>query len=119
LVEQNMAGIIDRGRGPEIAGTRITVYDVLEYWQDDWHPTAIAALFNLTSDQVRAATRYIEEHKEEVLTKQRKIRERMDRGNPPEVEAKRQASRAKLQSMLAQCSQSSTAGDRDAGPAGR
>ena len=25
------AKIIDRGRGPEVAGTRITVYDVLEY----------------------------------------------------------------------------------------
>jgi uncharacterized protein (DUF433 family) len=25
------AKIIDRGRGPEIAGTRITVYDVLDF----------------------------------------------------------------------------------------
>lgn len=25
------AKIIDRGRGPEVAGTRITVYDVLDY----------------------------------------------------------------------------------------
>ena len=25
------ATIIDRGRGPEIAGTRITVYDIWEY----------------------------------------------------------------------------------------
>ena len=39
------ARIIDRGRGPEIAGTRITVYDILDYWQDGWHSTAIAALF--------------------------------------------------------------------------
>jgi len=26
------ADIIDRGRGPEIAGTRITVYDILDYY---------------------------------------------------------------------------------------
>jgi uncharacterized protein (DUF433 family) len=25
------AKIINRGRGPEIAGTRITVYDILDY----------------------------------------------------------------------------------------
>src|SRR5207253_521809 len=31
------AEIIDRGRGPEIAGTRITVYTILEY--ADWHHT--------------------------------------------------------------------------------
>ena len=30
------AKIIDRGRGPEIAGTRITVYTILEYVQEDW-----------------------------------------------------------------------------------
>ena len=28
--------IINRGRGPEIAGARITVYDVLDYLQAGW-----------------------------------------------------------------------------------
>ncbi len=27
------ARIINRGRGPEIAGTRITVYDIMDYWR--------------------------------------------------------------------------------------
>jgi uncharacterized protein (DUF433 family) len=34
--------IINRGRGPEIAGTRITVYDILDYTTMGWHHTAIA-----------------------------------------------------------------------------
>ena len=36
------AKIIDRGRGPEIAGTRITVYDVLDYHKSEWHRDMIA-----------------------------------------------------------------------------
>ena len=37
------AQIIDRGRGPEIAGTRITVYDVLDYFQEGWREAPGAA----------------------------------------------------------------------------
>ena len=33
------AKIIDRGRGPEIAGTRITVFDVMDYLENGWHRT--------------------------------------------------------------------------------
>ena len=32
------AKIIDRGRGPELAGTRITVYDVLDYHKEGMAP---------------------------------------------------------------------------------
>ena len=31
------AKIVDRGRGPEFAGTRITVYDVLDYHKTGLH----------------------------------------------------------------------------------
>jgi hypothetical protein len=41
------AKIIDCGRGPEIEGTRITVYDVVEYLQEGWHYDQIAGLFRL------------------------------------------------------------------------
>ena len=37
------AKIINRGRGPEISGTRITVYDVLDYRKLGWHRDRIAA----------------------------------------------------------------------------
>ena len=43
------AKIINRGRGPEIEGTRITVYDVLGYVRQGWHRDHIAALFRLSS----------------------------------------------------------------------
>jgi len=37
------AKIINRGRGPEIEGTRITVYDVLDYTKHGWHPAPVTS----------------------------------------------------------------------------
>ena len=51
------AAIIDRGRGAEIAGSRITVYDVLDYAREDWTPESIADLFKLEVEQIHAALR--------------------------------------------------------------
>ncbi len=61
------AKIIDRGRGPEIAGTRITVYDVLDYYTKGWHRDLIADTLELSSHEVELAIRYIEEHRDEVM----------------------------------------------------
>ena len=94
------AKIIDRGRGPEIAGTRITVYTILECLQEGWRPDLIAFWYHLGEDQVDAAIRYIEEHKEEVTADYQKIMERINRGNPPELQAKLDAAHERLQAMV-------------------
>lgn len=70
------AKIIDRGRGPEIAGTRITVYDVMDYYKHGWHRDQIAVLFRLSSRDIQAAIDYIEGHKEEVQREYQKILDR-------------------------------------------
>lgn len=83
------ARIIDRGRGPEIAGTRITVYDVMDYYKNGRHRDWIAALFRLSSRDIQAAIDYIEAHKEEVTAEYEKILERhRNYKYPPEVQAK-------------------------------
>ncbi len=41
--EDRPASIINRGRGPELAGTRITVYRIMDYLGDNYSPSAIAA----------------------------------------------------------------------------
>jgi uncharacterized protein (DUF433 family) len=58
--------IIDRGRGPEIAGTRITVFDLLPYLEMGWHPASVALLFNLSSDEVSMSVDYYRHHETEV-----------------------------------------------------
>jgi uncharacterized protein (DUF433 family) len=94
------AKIIDRGRGPEIAGTRITVYDILDYYDSGWHRDMIADLFELSSQQVEVAIRYIEDHREEVMADYEKIMERINRGNPPELQAKLDAGHERFLAMV-------------------
>lgn len=80
-----MPAAIHRDR---IEGTRITIYDIMDYVEMKWHHSSIALWLNLSSEQVLAAMKYIEEHKEEVEVEYRKILEREARGNPPELQAK-------------------------------
>jgi uncharacterized protein (DUF433 family) len=67
------AEIINRGRGPEIAGTRITVYDVMDFHTLGWHRDRIAMHFRLSSRQIQAALDYIDAHKAEVTKEYEEI----------------------------------------------
>lgn len=93
--------VIDRGRGPDIAGTRITVHDVLDYVQAGWHYDQIAAVFRLPPDDIQAAIQSIEAHQAEVMTDYEQILTRHRHVQyAPEVQAKLARSRQKLQAKL-------------------
>ena len=94
--------IHDRGRGPEIVGTRITVYDVMDYYLDGWPAARIANWLSQRTDDIQAAIDYIEAHRTEVDEDYRKIVERSERGNPPEVEAIIEANRPALEAKKAE-----------------
>jgi len=100
------AKIIKVGRNPRIAGTRITVYTILEFVRGGWRPDDIAFWLSLTRDQVDAAILYIEENKEEVTAEYERIMERINRGNPPEIQAKLDAAHERLQAMMLERRQS-------------
>lgn len=95
--------IIDRGRGAEVEGTRITVYDVMDYYLDGWHRDMIADTLSLSSPQVELAIRYIEEHRDEVMPIYQEMLERDARGNPPELQAKIDAGRLDLHALARAC----------------
>jgi uncharacterized protein (DUF433 family) len=59
-------GIIRTERGLTIKGTRITLYDVMDYVTAQYPPKFIQGLFNLTKEQIDAALSYIEAYREEV-----------------------------------------------------
>jgi uncharacterized protein (DUF433 family) len=107
--------IIDRGRGPEIAGSRITVYDVLDYHKEGWPAKEIAWLFHLDTAQVEAAIRYIEEHRDEVMEDYQRILARHARGNPPELQAKLDAGHERFLAMVRERQLAKTQENRDAG----
>lgn len=65
-VSNGQAAIIRTERGLTIAGTRITLYDVMDYVTAQYPPKFIRALFNLTDEQINAVLSYIEVNRTEV-----------------------------------------------------
>ena len=90
------AKIINRGRGPEIEGTRITVLDVLDYLRADCPHEQICALLSISPEQLDAVIAYIQEHRPEVEAAYQQILHWIARGNAPEVEASFARGREKI-----------------------
>jgi uncharacterized protein (DUF433 family) len=66
LGSNRQAAIIRTERGLTISGTRITLYDVMDYVTAQHTPKFIQDLFNLSEDQITAALDYIRENYAEV-----------------------------------------------------
>jgi uncharacterized protein (DUF433 family) len=58
--------IIRTERGLTIEGTRITLYDIMDYLKQDWPRKLIRDWLDLTDAQVAAALEYIDHHRAEV-----------------------------------------------------
>src|SRR3954469_13863087 len=79
--------IINRGRGPEIEGTRITVYCIMDYVRAGDPPSQISQELGLSEGQVLAAIEYIKAHRDEVEPEYEAILKRVGQPNPDWVEA--------------------------------
>jgi uncharacterized protein (DUF433 family) len=58
--------IIRTERGLAIAGTRITLYQIMDYLKAEWSPKRIRDWHNFTEQQIDDVMAYIAEHKAEV-----------------------------------------------------
>jgi uncharacterized protein (DUF433 family) len=112
------AAIIDRGRGPEIEGTRITVYDVLYKLEWNRTPSEIATDYQLTPDELQAALDYIDAHRQEVEAEWQKIKARIARGNPPELQARLDAIHAEMAPIWAEMRRKKAMRNGDEGDSG-
>ena len=65
-VSNKPSAIIRTERGLTIAGTRITLYDVMDYVTAQYPAQFIRSLFDLTEDQINTALSYIEKNWAEV-----------------------------------------------------
>jgi uncharacterized protein (DUF433 family) len=65
--------IIRTERGLTIAGTRITLYDVMDHLKAQYPPKFIRDAFSLTDGQLDAALSYIEAHRAEVEAEYQEI----------------------------------------------
>jgi uncharacterized protein (DUF433 family) len=92
--------IHDRGRGPEISGTRITVYTLLPHFLDpDATEAFICRLYELKAEQVGAARAYILNNPDVVLGKYLLLEAKMTAENPPQVVERAKETRATLLSF--------------------
>lgn len=99
--------IDDRGRGPELKGTRITVYDIIPYRLNGRGAEEIAEILRpgypaITPAHIEALFHYMDEHRDAVMAVHERIEARNARGNPPEIEEKLKKSREKLKVLKLQ-----------------
>ena len=66
LVYNDQPVIIRTERGLTISGTRITLYDVMDYLKAQYPPKLICEKLGLKDEQLHTALAYIEEHLTEV-----------------------------------------------------
>jgi hypothetical protein len=94
--------IIDCGRGLQLSTSRVTMQDLVPYFQEGgpandiqrWIPT-------LTAEEIAVAEKYYREHKEELDAEDRRIRERStERRNPAWVEGVLQEARAERLALM-------------------
>jgi uncharacterized protein (DUF433 family) len=65
-VSNGQPTILRTERGLTIAGTRITLYDVMDYLKAQYPPKLIREKLGLNDEQIHSALAYIENHKIEV-----------------------------------------------------
>ncbi|OCR00792.1 DUF433 domain-containing protein [Oscillatoriales cyanobacterium USR001] len=65
-ISNEQTAIIRTERGLTIAGTRITIYDIMDYVTAQYPPKFIRGLFDLTEAQINAALAYIEANRADV-----------------------------------------------------
>ena len=69
----NHTTVVRTSRGLSIAGTRITLYSILDYVQAGWPPKLIRDRLNLTDQQITDALDYIATHQAEVETEYQQV----------------------------------------------
>jgi len=72
-VSDKQATIIRTERGLTISGTRLTLYDVMDFLKAEYSPKLIRNRFNLTEDQINAAMSYIEANRAQIETEYQQV----------------------------------------------
>lgn len=65
--------VIRTSRGLLIAGTRVTLYSLLDYLHAGWPPHLIREEFDLTEQQMTGVMEYIAAHRDEVETEYQEV----------------------------------------------
>jgi uncharacterized protein (DUF433 family) len=112
--------VVRTSRGLSIAGTRITLYALLDYLHADWPPKLVQDWFNLTDQQMADVLTYLAEHRDAVEHEYQQVlqqadanrqywearnRERVARRSSTPASPEQEALRAKLRAWKSQIRQ--------------
>ncbi len=73
LASNGQAPIIRTARGLTISGTRLTLYDVMDFLKAQYPPKLIRDKFNLTDSQINSALSYIEANHTQIETEYEQV----------------------------------------------
>src|SRR2546423_6102925 len=71
--------IVETSRGPCIAGTRITLYTIMDYLKSGLSHDVIKQDFLLSDEQLHAALQYLAAHREELASQYAEIVQRSEK----------------------------------------
>lgn len=93
------AAVVRTARGLSIAGTRITLYNIVEYLEAGWTPQRIQETLQLSDAQINDVTGYLSKYRQEVEKEYQQVVQRAEE-NRKYWEAKKQAHLAKRKTAL-------------------
>ena len=73
------SNIIRTERGLTIAGSRVTLYDLMDYVTAQYPPKFISAMLSLTNEQINMALSYIEEHRADIEAEYQQVLEETEK----------------------------------------
>jgi uncharacterized protein (DUF433 family) len=77
-IKTSESTVVRTKRGLSITGTRITLYDIMDYLTEDWPPKLIQYWFNLTDQQISDVMDYIQNHRTEVEAEYQQVLQRAE-----------------------------------------
>jgi uncharacterized protein (DUF433 family) len=67
MIAKSETGVIQRtSRGLSVAGTRLTLYTILDHLKAGWTPKLIRQWFHLSEEQMEGILHYVESHQADV-----------------------------------------------------
>ena len=90
---------------PSVHGTRLSIYSIMDFHLAGDSAQFVAESFGIGLEDAQAAMQYIDEHREELMSRYLEILERNRRGNPLHVEALFGKSHEKLMRLKAEFDQ--------------
>jgi uncharacterized protein (DUF433 family) len=72
------AAVTRTERGLSVAGTRITLYNIMDCLKAGWPPALIQARYDLTDDQLEGVLTYIDAHRDAVEAEYNAVVERAE-----------------------------------------